>query len=158
MKKVKYLSGVLALSAAMLLGSTSLKAQTPPPPPAPAGAQAPQRGQHQQMTPDQRADRRIKMMKKNLGISDDQATKLKPVLVASIQQMDAIKMQPKGAKGAKKQQMAQLKQTTDDQIKNILTPEQYQKMQDMQQQRKDKMKAARQQRMQNQQAPPQNGK
>jgi Spy/CpxP family protein refolding chaperone len=151
MKKVKYLSGILAMSALMLLGSTAIKAQTPPPPPAPAGAPAPH--QRAQLTPDQKADRRIKMMKKNLGITDDQAAKLKPVLVASIQQRDAIKMQPKGAKGAKKQQMQQLQKTTDDQIKGILTPEQYQKMQDMEQQHKDKMKAARQNKKQ-MQAPP----
>lgn len=138
MNKLKYLSGILAMTGCLFLGSYTLHAQTPP---APATQQQP--GKRAPLTPEQRAERRIKAMKKNLSITDDQANKLRPVLIASIQQMDDIKHQPKGVKGAKKEQMMQMKNNLDAQMKSILTPEQYQKMKDMQEQQKEKRKAGR---------------
>ena len=82
-------------------------------------------------------------MKKTLGLSDDQATKMKEAKATLQGKMKAIKSDTGLSKEQKKAQIKDAAIAFDGQIKGILTPEQYTKWSEMKEKMKGKMKEKR---------------
>ena len=86
-------------------------------------------GGGQRMSPEDRA----KQMQTQLKLTDDQTTKVTAILKVQATKMDSIRTAANGDRSAMRTAMGPLRETTNTQIKAILTPEQataYQKMQD----------------------------
>jgi len=86
-------------------------------------------GGGQRMSPEDRA----KQMQTSLKLTDDQTTKVTAILKVQATKMDSIRTAANGDRSAMRTAMGPLRETTNTQIKAILTPEQataYQKMQD----------------------------
>jgi periplasmic protein CpxP/Spy len=82
-------------------------------------------------------------MKKTLGLSDDQAEKMKDARATLQGKMKAIKSDSGLSKEQKKAQIKDAAIAFDGQIKGIFTPEQYTKWGEMKQKMKGKMKEKR---------------
>jgi Spy/CpxP family protein refolding chaperone len=74
-----------------------------------------------------------------LQLTDDQKAKIKPILMAEAPKIQALKADTSMPQMKKMQQMKKLADGVDAQIKPILTPEQYQKFQQMRMQQRDQM-------------------
>ncbi|WP_046244674.1 hypothetical protein [Hymenobacter terrenus] len=98
-----------------------------------------------QPSPTQQADRRAQYLTKELGLNADQQAKLTPILLAQRQEMMAMREQVQT--GGRRRGMGQdLKATQakyDDQIKVVLTPEQYAKFNQLKDEQRDKMRERR---------------
>ena len=81
-----------------------------------------QKGQKMKGTPEERALKRVEMMKKSLDLTPDQVTKLQAV------QTQFAKDREQAQKN-NRQDMKAPREAYDAQVKSILTPEQYQKYQ-----------------------------
>ncbi len=112
------LSGTLALSQDTAQPETTAPAQNPP-------AAAPN-GQHR-MHRDPVA-MRLHMMSQKLNLTDDQKAKIKPLLQNEFQQARSIHQNTSLTPDQQKAQLEQLRQTTRDQVKQLLTPEQVAEM------------------------------
>ena len=88
-----------------------------------------QRGQKAKATSEERASKRLEMMKKTLDLTPDQVTKLQAIQTQFARDREQAK--------ENRQDMKAKREAYDAQVKSILTPEQYQKYQD---QRKDRKK------------------
>jgi len=77
-------------------------------------------------TPEERAAKRVEMMKQSLNLTPDQVTKLQSVQTEFAKNQD----QAQAAKKGNQQDMKAKREAYDAQVKSILTPEQYQKYQD----------------------------
>ena len=90
---------------------------------------AQQQGQQEQKvkpTPEERAAKRVEMMKESLNLTPEQVAKLQPVQTQFAKDQERTR---KAAKENQKEMKAQ-KEAYDAQLKSILTPEQYQKYQE----------------------------
>jgi len=94
---------------------------------------AQQQGQKVKATPEERAAKRMEMMKQTLNLTPDQVTKLQAIQTEFAKDQD----QAQAAKKGNWQDMKAKREAYDAQVKEILTPEQYQKYQDL---RASKMK------------------
>ena len=112
------LSGALALAQDAAPAETTPPAQTPP-------ASAPN-GQHR-MHGDPVA-MRLHMMSQKLNLTDDQKAKIQPILQSEFQQARTIRQNQSLTPDQQKAQLEQLRQTTRDQTKQLLTPEQVAQM------------------------------
>ena len=74
-----------------------------------------------------------------LQLTDDQKAKIKPILMAEAPKIQALKADTSMPQMQKMKQMKQLADGVDAKIKPILTPEQYQKFQEMRMQQRDQM-------------------
>ena len=88
-----------------------------------------QKGQKTKETSEERASKRVEMMKKTLDLTPDQVTKLQAIQTQFAKDREQAK--------ENRQDMKAKREAYDAQVKSILTPEQYQKYQD---QRKDRKK------------------
>ena len=70
-------------------------------------------------------------MKEELGLSDDQATKLKALHESTKSQIEAVKNNTTLSEAAKKEQMKAIKENAKAQKKTILTAEQFKKMEEL---------------------------
>ncbi len=105
---------IVSLSALALSLSLSVFAQGP-----------------EQRTPEQRAENKTKKLTTELGLSADQASKVKATILQKAQEADAIKAKYADAsdKSAMKQELKTVKETEDNQLKGILSADQYAKYQ-----------------------------
>ncbi len=94
---------------------------------------------------------RLQRMGQRLQLTDEQKAKIKPLLEDEVAQAKAIHEDSSLSRPQKMEKIEQLRNTTHDKIKPILTPEQQKKLEEMQ----EKAKERREKRMQKQQAPPQ---
>lgn len=83
---------------------------------------------HSPMSPDQR----LQMMTKQLNLTPDQQEKIKPLLENESQQMQTLHQNSSLTNEDRMTQMKQIRQTTNEQIKSDLNPDQQQKFQQMQ--------------------------
>jgi len=91
----------------------------------------------QKMSPDQRVQMRIDKMKTELNLSDDQISKIKPILMDAQQKM--MDMRKSGADPeAMKTQRKSIMMDSDKQITALLNPEQQQKYNTMKAQMKQR--------------------
>ena len=75
-----------------------------------------------------------------LSLSDEQQAQVKPIMQKARDQMKAIHEDSTLTQEQKDQQIQAVKQSTDEQLKSILTPEQFQKYQQMKSEWKNKSK------------------
>jgi periplasmic protein CpxP/Spy len=83
---------------------------------------------HHMMSPEQR----LQHMTKMLNLTPEQQEKIKPILENQSTQMQSLHQDTSMSRDDKMAKAQQLRQTTDEQIKGILTPEQQQKWSEMQ--------------------------
>jgi periplasmic protein CpxP/Spy len=97
------------------------------------------RGEAQQnQTPEQKTDNQLKRMTKALSLSADQATQIKPMLMELNQKRDAMRDAPD--KRAAMKDMRDMVMAQDEQMKKILSAEQFTKYEDMREDMKDRMR------------------
>ena len=79
------------------------------------------------MSPDQR----LQMLTKRLNLTADQQEKIKPMLESESQQMQALHQDSSLSREDRMSKMTQIRQSTNDQIKSSLNPDQQQKFEQM---------------------------
>ncbi|UOQ54674.1 DUF4890 domain-containing protein [Hymenobacter cellulosivorans] len=125
---------LLPLLAAFALTIGTAAAQTTTTAPATRG-----RGDmHQQASPEERATRQSEQLTKQLGLSTDQTSRIKQILLTREQERQALRGQGRPAGATREQMGAQLKANRDKyeaQFKEVLTADQYAKFTQMQQDR-----------------------
>ncbi|WP_426061516.1 hypothetical protein [Hymenobacter sp. B1770] len=126
------------LLATLAATATRSFAQSPasagPAPPAQAGARL-------QPSPEQQAERRSQYLGKELGLNADQKAKLQPILLAQRQEM--LSFRDKTRAGGSRQGMGQQFKASQakyaEQIRAVLTPEQFSKFDQLRDERRDHM-------------------
>ena len=90
-----------------------------------------QDGGRPQRTPEEMAARQTQGLTKQLGLSADQSAKVQPILLARDQEMLALRgqMQVGGDRRQLRDQLMAGRAKYDDQLKAVLTPEQFTQMQ-----------------------------
>ena len=133
MKKLLVLLAPLALAARPTLAQMPASA-------GPAAVAAPTR------SPDQQADRRAQYYAKQLGLTADQQTRLEPILLAQRQELLALrdKMPADGRRRGMGQGLKAAQAKYNDQIKAVLTPEQFTKFEQMRDEQRANMRERRQ--------------
>lgn len=96
--------------------------------------------EYQQKTPEQRAEMQAQKMGKEYNLTDDQIMKLKEVNLAKARQMETLRSQGKENREAMGSQMKEIKNNYDNQVKGILTPDQYAKFDKERAERMEKRK------------------
>jgi protein CpxP len=94
---------------------------------------------------------RLQRMGQHLQLTDEQKAKIKPLLEEEVAQAKAIHEDSSLSRPQKMEKFQQLRSSTHDKIKPILTAEQQKKLEEMQ----EKIKERREERMHKHQAPPQ---
>lgn len=79
---------------------------------------------------------RLETLSKELNLTDEQKTKLKPILEDAGKQMRGVRDDTSLTQDQKRDKMKQLRESTDSQINGILTPEQQKKFEDLKAQEK----------------------
>ena len=95
----------------------------------------PPQGHHMMMSPEQR----LQNMTKTLNLTPDQQAKIKPLLENQSTQMQSLHQDTTMSREDRMAKAQQLRQSTDEQIKGVLTPDQQQKWSEMQTQRQGNM-------------------
>ncbi|HEX8330115.1 MAG TPA: hypothetical protein VF629_21445 [Hymenobacter sp.] len=97
-----------------------------------------------QKSPDQQAARRAQYLTKELGLTADQQAKLEPILLAQRQDMQALrdKAQAGGRQGLGQELKASQAKYTE-QIRAVLTPEQFTKFDQLKDDQRDKLRERR---------------
>ncbi|MES2240692.1 MAG: hypothetical protein V4497_10595 [Bacteroidota bacterium] len=103
----------------------------------------PQRADMEKMTPEQRTERRVERMTKELNLDATQQEKLKQLYADEAKNREAQMANMKDKKGQGREMMAEQRKASEEKIKAILTPEQLTKWKANQ----DKMRERMQQRM-----------
>ena len=126
----------LFLAAAFAATATTGFAQTPP-------AMPPATGQPK--APDQQADRRAQYLAKELSLTADQQAQLTPILLAQRQDMLALrdKMQAGGRRAGMGQELKAAQAKYIEQIRAVLTPEQYTRFDQLKDEQRDKLRERR---------------
>ncbi|GAB2701841.1 hypothetical protein GCM10027037_29100 [Mucilaginibacter koreensis] len=93
------------------------------------------------LTPQQKADRATKSLKKQLNLTDEQAKKIDAIYVTRATELDSLKAQA-GHKGNGKKKKA-IAEDTQAQINAVLTPTQQQQFAQIKEMKKQKMQANR---------------
>jgi protein CpxP len=122
----KFLLPLLALA----LSATAASAQTPD-----------QTNGRPQFTPEAMAARQTEGLTKELGLSADQVAKVQPILLARSQEMMAMRGQMQSGTADREQMRTQMQASRakyDDQLKAILTPEQFAQMQTLEANRRQR--------------------
>jgi protein CpxP len=107
----KFLLPLLAVVAI----SFSAAAQTTPP----------QKGEHHRRSPQEMADHQTKRLGKELSLSADQSAKVQQIMTARAQEMQALRAD--GSARPSREQMQANRAKYDDQLKQVLTPDQFTK-------------------------------
>ena len=133
---------VMLAAAALTIGAAS--AQTTMPADAGTTARPGQYGRGNRagqanLTPEQRADRQAQRLTKELSLSADQTEKIKQMELARGQEMQALRGQASTGddRATMRQTMQTMRTKYDTQLKDILTPDQYTKYGQMQDNRMD---------------------
>jgi protein CpxP len=116
---------------ALALSATAASAQTAPD----------QAGGRPNFTPEAMAARQTEGLTQQLGLSADQAAKVQPILLARSQEMMAMRGQMQSGTADREQMRTQMQASRakyDDQLKAILTPEQFAQMQTLEANRRQR--------------------
>lgn len=118
---------IIFLMAMTVLATGAISAKSP--------AVYVQQGQGQS-SPEERAERMTNMMTKQLALSADQSTKLKPILLArATEQTELRQKMQTGDRKLAMEEVKKLNEKYNTQIKAVLTAEQYTKYETLQAQR-----------------------
>lgn len=139
------MKSTLVLLAALVATATTSFAQVPPSTRPVATAQA---GARHQASPEQQAERRAQYLAKELGLSPDQQAKLQPILLAQRQEMMSFRDKAGAGAPGRRQGMGQQFKASqakyEEQIRAVLTPEQFAKFDQMKDDRREQMREQRQ--------------
>ncbi len=115
----------LALSGLLALGVTgaAFAQDNPPPPPPDQGQAAPPQGGHMRMDP----DRQLERLTRELNLTTDQQSQIKPLLVDRQQKMQALMQNESLSQDDRRAQARTISMGTNNSIKALLTDEQKQK-------------------------------
>jgi Spy/CpxP family protein refolding chaperone len=135
----------LVLLAALAATATTSFAQAP----ASSGpAPAAQANGRSQSSPEQQAERRAQYLAKELNLSADQQARLQPILLAQRQEMMSFRDKTgAGTRGSRQGMGQQLKASQakyEEQIRAVLTPEQFAKFDEMKDDRREQFREQRQ--------------
>ena len=118
---------LLALAAALLLGTAPALAQQAP----------------ATRTPAQRADRQAQNLTKELGLSPDQASRVESILLAQRQAAQATREQAGGDRRAQMQGMKAARASSDEQLQAVLSPTQFARYQQLRDERREQLRERR---------------
>ena len=122
MKRIHFMLATLLCAAATLLCmSTTAWAQD---------NQTPQ-AEHHQHGQGMTADAQLDHMSQTLNLTDDQKTKIKPILEDSMKQMQQLRQDTSVSQEDRRTKMQQIHESTMSQIKPILTDDQQKKLESM---------------------------
>lgn len=85
---------------------------------------------------------RLDWLSKQLNLTDDQKTKLKPILDDESSQMKSIHDDSSLSQDQKRDKMKELRESTDTKIEDVLTPDQQTKFKELNAERKEHQKKA----------------
>lgn len=118
---------LLFTSAILTIASTVLAEQAAPAPGGPAaagrGPAAMKRGKGAQYGPEYR----LNLMSRNLGLSEEQRVKIKPILEEEFTQLEALRSNDTFNRDQRRTRLQELNKVTSEKIRSILTPEQLKK-------------------------------
>ena len=103
-------------------------------------SQAPTTDKHAGMHQGMSADQHLQMLSERLNLTDDQKTKIKPVLEDQLQQMKAVHEDSSLSEEQKHAKAKSIHESMHDQINAVLTPEQQAKFKQMMQEQMEKHK------------------
>jgi periplasmic protein CpxP/Spy len=123
----------LALGSLLALGvsSAALAQDNPPPPPDQNQAGPPEGGRGMRMDP----NRQLERLTRELGLTSDQQSQIKPVLLDRQQKMQALMQNQSLSQEDRRTQMRTIMEGSNNSIKALLNDDQKQKFAAMQQQR-----------------------
>jgi len=102
-----------------------------------AGVVQAQRGRGgERMSPEERVERQVQLMTDSLALSEAQAQKVEEVLLKYIGEMQAARESSEGDWEALRETMRAIRQRQNEELKTLLTAEQYEKWQTLQRQRR----------------------
>lgn len=113
--------------------------QQAPPPETNAGGLSQQQQRPGGGNPGERARQRLEQMQASLGLSEEQAGKIKAVFESQRPAMQALRDDQSLSRDQRREKMMELRKTADAEISAILTPEQKTKWEEMRQQFRDRM-------------------
>ncbi|MBF9140175.1 hypothetical protein [Hymenobacter properus] len=127
---------ILVLLAATLATGLTAAAQAPASPTPAADLQK---------APDQQVQRRVQYLAQQLGLSPDQQAKLEPILLAQRQDMQALRtrVQTNGRQRGMGQELKAAQARYAEQIRAVLTPEQFVKFEQLRDEQRDKLRERR---------------
>jgi periplasmic protein CpxP/Spy len=125
---MKKISISLLLAIALLACGTALYAQDSM---SQGQAAAAPQDHHPMMSPDQR----LQHMTRQYNLTEDQQTKIKPILEQEQQQMQTLRSDTSMSQQDRMSKIRELRQSTNEQIKGVLTPDQQKKWEAMQNRR-----------------------
>ena len=98
-----------------------------------------------QKSPDQLIERRVQYLAKELGLNPDQQTRLQPLLLAQRQQLQLLREQRTtgGRRQGTAQDLKAAQTKFDEQLRGVLTPEQFTKFNVLKDEQRDKMRERR---------------
>ncbi len=111
----------------------------PPPPPAQSDQQAGP-GRHMGRRPMPSVDDQVQHLTKKLKLSDEQQTKVKPILEDQRKQMDQLREDSSLSRQDKFSKMQAIRQDSDTQIKSVLNEDQQKNFDKMRAEQQDRMK------------------
>lgn len=96
------------------------------------------RGGQRQADPDEMAKRQTKMLKTELGLSEDQAEQVEKVFLESNKEMSELRQEMRQTEDrtAMREQMTQLRAKQEKEIKKILSEKQFEKYKEMMEERR----------------------
>jgi Spy/CpxP family protein refolding chaperone len=86
---------------------------------------------------------KLTRLRKDVALTDDQATKVKPIIDAYVNDMQAIKTDASLASRTKRQKFSEVRQKYDRDLDGVLNPEQQQKLASLRDERRARLRAAR---------------
>jgi hypothetical protein len=115
--------------------------EAPPPRPAQGDQQpGPGMGRNMGRRPMMSVDDQLKHLTKKLKLSDEQQTKLKPILEDQHKQMDQLREDSSLSRQDKFSKMQEIRQNSDTQIKSVLNEDQQKNFDKMRAEQQDRMK------------------
>jgi Spy/CpxP family protein refolding chaperone len=88
-------------------------------------------------------DEQLKRMTKDLDLTSDEQSKIKPILVDEQKQMEDLRNNSGGDRQAMRQKMMQIRQDHRDQLRAVLDDKQKEKFDKQEQQREERMQGRR---------------
>jgi Spy/CpxP family protein refolding chaperone len=86
---------------------------------------------------------KLTRLRKDVALTDDQATKVRPIIDAYVNDLQAIKMDASLDSRTKRQKMSAVRQKYDGDLDGVLTVEQQQKLASIKEERRARLRAAR---------------
>lgn len=104
---------------------------------------APPAKQKRSVNPESIKRAKLTRLRKDVALTDDQATKAKPIIDAYVNETRAIKSDASLDSRTKRQKVSEARQRYDGDLDGVLNPEQQQKLASLREERRARLRAAR---------------